>query len=164
MHYPKIAEELLAMEREDQQMRDKALDDAQAWDSSIDERNTERLRAIIAEIGWPTVSKVGSDASHAAWLIAQHADRNTEFQKEVLSLLEQQESGEIRKQEIAYLTDRVLVNEGKPQRFGTQFYRFEDGSLHARPLENPELVSTIRKEFELDTLEENIARMDKYRR
>jgi hypothetical protein len=50
--------------------------------------NTDRLRAIIAEHGWPGRALVGDDGAEAAWLIAQHADHQLDFQREALALLE----------------------------------------------------------------------------
>jgi hypothetical protein len=54
----------------------------------IDVANTDRLRAIIAEQGWPGRALVGDEGAEAAWLIAQHADRQLDFQREALALLE----------------------------------------------------------------------------
>lgn len=47
----------------DQEMRSRATRYESVWDNSVDERNTARLKEIITEIGWPTISKVGEEAS-----------------------------------------------------------------------------------------------------
>lgn len=157
-----IVDELMRMMTEDQAMRDAAVLNHDAWDVAVDERNTARLKEIVAEIGWPTVSKVGSEASHAAWLLVQHADKTVAFQQEALRLMGELPDGEVRKQEIAYLTDRVLVNEGKAQHFGTQFMRGDDGAMCPRPIEDEPALEDRRKVFELDTFEENMQRVQKY--
>jgi hypothetical protein len=41
---------------------------------AVDARHTSRMRAIVAEHGWPGRSLVGDDGSHAAWSLVQHAD------------------------------------------------------------------------------------------
>ena len=65
---------------------------------------------------------VGGDGEHAAWLLAQHADSDPEFQRICLDLVTQAVAcGEALPTELAYLTDRVLLAEGKPQEYGTQF-------------------------------------------
>jgi hypothetical protein len=45
----------------------------------IDVANTDRLRAITAEHGWPGRALVGEEGAEAAWLIAQHADQQLDF-------------------------------------------------------------------------------------
>jgi len=39
---------------------------------AADSNNTERLKVIIDQYGWPTYSLVGKKANVAAWLIAKH--------------------------------------------------------------------------------------------
>lgn len=85
-----------------------------------DSENTDRLRAIIEAIGWPTRSKVGQIAEHQAWLLAQHADADREFQRRCLALMRAEPAGEVCPQHVAYLDDRLACAEGRPQRYGTQ--------------------------------------------
>ena len=54
---------------------------------------------------------------------------------------------------LAYLTDRVLVAEGQPQRYGTQFYT-DKGELKPRPIEDEANVDARRKEVGLPPLAE----------
>src|SRR5258706_4596186 len=80
-----FAAEILAMADEDQRMRREVSGNTQSWDPSVDQRNARLLREIVGEIGWPTTSKVGAQAEHAAWLLAQHAE--IEFQKDSVALM-----------------------------------------------------------------------------
>ncbi|MGH9288775.1 MAG: DUF6624 domain-containing protein [Acidimicrobiales bacterium] len=92
-----------------------------------DEARTDRLREIIDEHGWPTFDLVGRDGATAAWLVAQHADFDVEFQAEALELMRAAlDGGQTDPTEVAYLEDRVAVNRGEPQRYGTQV-RCRDG-------------------------------------
>lgn len=92
---------------------------------AIDTANTERMRAIVNQYGWPGPELVGRDGSEAAFLLVQHA--NHAFQKEMLPLVEKAyRSGRLSGQSYALLLDRVLVGEGKPQVYGTQAKRFEE--------------------------------------
>jgi hypothetical protein len=53
--------------------------------------------------------------------LIQHADRDIKFQKKYLKLLkEAANNNQAHLQNVAYLTDRILVAEKKKQRFGTQ--------------------------------------------
>jgi hypothetical protein len=79
------------------------------------------LKQIVAEYGWPTISLVGEDGANAAWLIAQHADFDVPFQRQCLARVEEAyQRGEVSGMQLAYLTDRVLIAERKPQLYGTQ--------------------------------------------
>jgi hypothetical protein len=121
---------------------------------AIDADNTAWLRGVIHESGWPGRSRVGEEAANAAWLLVQHADADRDFQHDCLELLrEAVETGEASPKNLAYLTDRVLVADGKPQRYGTQFTSV-DGRLEPQPLEAPARVDDLRAGVGLSSLEE----------
>lgn len=84
---------------------------------AADGENLPWLRQVITDVGWPGRSLVGEDGAHAVWLLAQHADRDPAFQHRYLDLLiAAVERGEATIVQQAYLTDRVLLHEGKPHR------------------------------------------------
>src|SRR5579859_1788714 len=96
--------------------------------AAADADNLPWLKQLVAEHGWPGASMVGTDGAHAAWLLAQHADRDPAFQRECLGLLAAAvQAGEATRSELAYLTDRVLLAEGQPQEYGTQVTVRDDG-------------------------------------
>lgn len=115
-----LANEILQMAKSDQAMRRKSLKDTTAWDSSVDEANQMRLMEIVYESGWPTIPKVGTEASYAAWLLVQHAP-SLRFMERCLEIMKALPSGDINPANMAYLEDRVLMMRGKPQIYGTQF-------------------------------------------
>jgi hypothetical protein len=85
------------------------------------QRNEDLIRKIVKEHGWPGISLVGEDGSRAAWLVVQHMDGDLDFQRSCLALMQEAwDRGEVRPHDLAYLTDRVLTHEGKPQMYGTQ--------------------------------------------
>jgi hypothetical protein len=150
-----LREELLAMAADDQDARTSA-DNAEPASITrllaVDASNLHRLREIVAEYGWPGNSIVGEDGAGAAWLLAQHADADVAFQRRCLELLEAAVAeGEASRSHLAYLTDRVLVNEGRPQRFGTQFTQV-GGSFEPRPIEDEERVDERRLDAGLPPL------------
>jgi hypothetical protein len=84
--------------------------------------NAARLRAIVAEIGWPGRTLVGEDGASAAWRILQHAIGDPALMRAMLPLVEAAAAaGEADPAEVAMLIDRIRVLEGRPQRYGTQF-------------------------------------------
>lgn len=127
MLYPHIAYDILAMANYDQLYRKQYLEDrkigkAPQWNHDMDKNHTAKIKLIVQQIGWPTISAVGEKASFAAWLLVQHADHDLAFQKSCLALMMDFDSSEIDPTNIAYLTDRILTSEKKPQIYGTQFY------------------------------------------
>lgn len=148
--------ELLAMRDIDQVARD-PVDPATM--ERVDREHTERLRAIVVEHGWPGRTLAGDDRAQAAWLLAQHADRDPGFQASCLELLRAAvEEGEAPASQLAYLHDRVAVHAGEPQRYGTQFrgVTHADGttSLEPYPLEDPDRVDALRAAVGLEPLDE----------
>ena len=115
-------------------------------------RHAERLKQIIAEHGWPSIGMVGLRASTAAWLIAQHADHDLNFQRTCRDLMQACGPSEVRACDTAYLIDRVLMQENKPQRYGTQLMETDDGSYDFYPIEHIETVDERRAEVGLGTL------------
>jgi Family of unknown function (DUF6624) len=127
--------------------------------ASVDADNLTWLKDVVAEVGWPGRSIVGQDGAHAAWLLAQHADRDPAFQRRCLDLItEAAKSGEVSLTELAYLTDRVLLAEGQLQEYGTQMTGREEGWAPRR-LRDPANVDERRAAVSLGPLSENIARM-----
>ena len=157
IEYGEAVRKIKEMHEKDQDMRRRALANngviENEEDKTLDQRNTERMKEIIEQFGWPTVSKVGEKISNMAWLLVQHADRNVEFQKKCLALMKEQTEGEVDKIDVAYLEDRVRVNEGKPQLYGTQFYG-EGEQYGPRPIEDVANVDARRKKLGMESLEE----------
>lgn len=124
---PDLRQELLKRVEQDQTVRNELIkkgiehpdESVLKRMQAIDAANTERMRAIVRQYGWPGPELVGQDGTEAAFLLVQHAE--LAFQKEMLPLVEQAyKSGKLSGQSFALLLDRVLVREGKPQVYGTQ--------------------------------------------
>jgi hypothetical protein len=127
--------------------------DALAHAQKVDDENAAWLREVIAERLWPGRALVGEEGSHAAWLLAQHADRHRELQRQCLKLLERAVAeGDASSVDLAYLTDRVLLASGHTQIYGTQI-GVRDGRLVACRLHDPETVDERRASVGLENLE-----------
>lgn len=160
INYQNIAEDINRMAAVDQDMRSKAEKD-ESWDDKIDLENTKLVKEIVDRIGWPSISKVGKETSHNAWLLVQHADKDIDFQKYCLSLMEALSDEEVDKRDIAYLRDRIRKNQNLPQIYGTQFIQNRNSERYEpAAIENIEKVEERRKQMGLDTLEENTRRIN----
>ena len=127
----------------------------------VDTENTERLGEIVERHGWPTYTLVGKDGAQAAWILAQHADLSPKFQRKCLDLMAKVPRDEIFQRDIALLTDRVLLAEGKKQVYGTQF-TLENGKCKPRPLEDEANVDKRRKEVGLPPLAEYLKEAESF--
>ncbi len=120
----------------------------------VDEKNLKRVVEIIEEYGWPGISLVGEKGNISVWLVIQHGDRHPDIQKKYLPLLiESAEKGESRKSDVAYLSDRVRVNHGEKQIYGSQMILNEKtGKYEPKPIEDEENVDKRRAEVGLPPL------------
>jgi hypothetical protein len=151
-----LHDELMAMFERDQSGR------TGGPDEEGDQARTERLKEILGEHGWPGFDLVGEDGEDAAWTIAQHSDLDPQFQQCALALLEiavDEDQGS--PGNLAYLSDRVSVAAGEPQRYGTQVGCAANGKPKpATPLAEPERIEELREEADLPPYEEYLAEME----
>ncbi len=127
----------------------------------VDAENTARLGEIVERHGWPTYTLVGKDGAKAAWILVQHADLSPKFQRRCLDLMTKVPRDEVSQVDVAYLTDRVLLAEGKKQVYGTQF-TLANGKCKPRPLEDEANVDQRRKEVGLPPLAEYLKEAERF--
>ncbi|SEF15130.1 DUF6624 domain-containing protein [Jiangella alba] len=161
---PSPAERALDQELQAELLELKAQDQAERSPEYIgewhDQERTDRLAEIVDEHGWPGSDLVGTDGASAAWVIAQHSDLDPEFQQRALELMRPAaEAGRADLGELAYLEDRVALNAGGEQVYGTQI-ACVDGVPEPAPLADPETVDERRAEAGLDPLDEYLATLD----
>ena len=161
---PTLRDELLKLKKFDQEIRKKLVKGiTEKQKTGLEEdllkndiANEVFLKTIVSKYGWPSEKLVGSDGSQAAWLLLQHCDHNPQFQKKCLSLMKDAvKNNDASKIDLAYLTDRVLTNNNKPQRYGTQL-AIANGKWIPKPIDFEQDVNTLRKEVGLDPLEDYI--------
>jgi len=161
---PALREELLKRMNEDQRIRMAAKPGLLEWKKmrewrKIDADNTAFMKTVIEKYGWPGKSMVRDDGAVAAWLLVQHADADVAFQKQCLELLKKAvQQAEASADHLAYLTDRVLVADGKPQRYGTQFHTV-NGEQRPLPIEDEANVDARRKDVGLPPMAEYVEQM-----
>jgi hypothetical protein len=165
-----LRRELLARRDEDQRIRNlvSALPGrhmvrlpeelATEW-QRIDDENTRWLAEVLRARGWPGRTLVGEEGAGSAWLLAQHADRDPVRQRAFLHALRSAAGqGEASRAHLAYLEDRVRVNAGQPQLYGTQF-TVTDGEVGPCPIEDRQRLDERRAEAGLEPFADYEARM-----
>jgi hypothetical protein len=115
-------------------------------------QNADRLWGVLDDYeAWPGLRLVGEDGERAAWLIVQLGDG--ELQRRALPHLEAAvDQGDAHPSHYACLLDRVRMNEGRPQVFGSQFVVHDDATLTPWPIEDPAGVDQRRFQMGLPPL------------
>jgi hypothetical protein len=127
--------------------------------TDLDKVHSARLKEIVTKYGWPGRTLVGTEAAASAWLMLQHADYDVAFQRMCLELIKKMPPCEVENSQFAELTDRVLLNEGKKQLYGTMPVRTKDGTLVPKPIEDEANVDKRRAELGLQPLAEYMRRL-----
>ena len=142
-----MLKELIELKNADLDLRDKLMQRGQLGEgyneemTNLHNRNANILSEIIDTIGYTIIDKVGKEASKAAWLIIQHSIEQPYFMKKSASFVEmavKENKGDPKG--LAYLTDRIAVFEGRPQRYGTQFDWDENGEMDPNEYYDIEMV------------------------
>lgn len=160
-HDTALARRLSEMVTEDQQARqmvdaavaqhgDGSPESTAAWKRvhAIDSLHNAIIKQLLAQTGsFPDYSIAGVRGSDDFWLLVQHQDADTALQKRVLELMkfavDYRQASPTR---YAYLVDRVRLNTGNKQLYGTQFQLSPDSTTwQLRPLDDPEGLDERRK-------------------
>jgi hypothetical protein len=121
--------------------------------------NAEWLKSVLARIGWFDIGRYGAEASQAAWLIVQHSDHDPEWQRAMLETLRPRVArGDMQPSYYAYLVDRVAVNAGRPQTYGTQGRCVGPGDWQPKTVAEPEALDRRRAEVGLSPIADYRAR------
>jgi hypothetical protein len=170
-----VTEELIRMRSIDRAGRDRweiidlsALPGAErnaAYDIVWDEikrrdlENQTRLKELMPENGWFTLSEYGVEGTLSAFQIVQHASNDPGLQRRALAAMEPLlGTDEIDGRAYAVLFDRLAMEDGRHQSFGSQMICRENKWV-LYPTEEIDKVDERRRDagFDLD-LSENIAR------
>ncbi|RAJ96001.1 hypothetical protein LX87_03751 [Larkinella arboricola] len=129
----------------------------------VDSLNLIRVKEIIKTHGYPGSSLVGKPTNAAAWHIIQHSPEIAVY----FPIIEKAgQAGELPMSLVAMMHDRLLTEQHKPQRYGTQAtcYPLKADPTKQEcfiwPIENPSAVNERRKKAGfMQTVEENAKRL-----
>ncbi|PRD48524.1 DUF6624 domain-containing protein [Sphingobacterium haloxyli] len=130
----------------------------QAFKDSVFQTNQKTIAGYFKTYGYLGYNEVGKEGSNHFWLLVQHCDHDPKFQKQVLKEMEiQVKKNNADPKNYAYLFDRVQVNAGKKQLFGTQVDYLVESTGRAIPrngLIDSANIDTRRTEYGLSPLSE----------
>lgn len=117
----------------------------------VRQQDNARLCEILKEFGWPSSALVGKDGVSATFYLVRNS-RQLELQVALLPvIIAAVKKGEGEKEQIAHLVDRMRIDSGMKQLFGTQV-RVINGFLVLSPIEDEGYVDDRRKQFGMSTL------------
>lgn len=127
----------------------------------LDHTHAERIWEILDDYEiWPGRRLVGDDGSEAAWIVVQEAIEDPGLQRRCLELLEVAvDSNDADPQHYALLLDRVLMADGKPQIYGSQFVVGRDGDLEPWPVDDLAAVEERRRKLGFSPFTQHAADM-----
>ena len=124
-----------------------------------DSLNQATVFGILDKEGWP--ARLSDKANQAIWLVIDHSDLAT--RRKYLDLVKAKaEEGVLNKSDYATLNDRILMEEGKPQIYGTQikitgtiiFGEEQTLPMYLWPVEDPATLDSLRSSIGLPPIEE----------
>lgn len=130
----------------------------QQWEEYKDnvyKTNEVQLQKIFKNKGFIGYDIAGVNGSKNFWLLVQHCDHNPTFQKEVLQKMKQEViKNNASAENFAFLTDRVKINIGEKQIYGTQVaYNSKIAQAYSVKLADSINVNNRRKTIGLAPLE-----------
>ena len=135
---------------------------AKQW-NDLHRRNTEALKVMIEEWGWPSISGFGHQADDQAWLLVQNSD-DLVFQAKVLKLLEEALANkDTNPRNFAFLWDHVHYLKKGVQRYGTQGHcNSKTKQWEPYKLDDSDDIDALRKGMKLDTFKGYIESMNRF--
>lgn len=153
----KLRDELLKIREKDQQRLNDDISENRKSDAVIKgiraarEKNTARLCSLLKQHGWPTSSLVGKEGAEAAFFVLRNSSSGYLKVELIPVIVAAATQGEASRQEFASFIDRLRLEAGLKQIFGTQA-TVMDGFLVLFPIEGETHVDARRKQFEMPPL------------
>ena len=115
----------------------------------VDLDNRRWFRPVLEACGWPDQSVAGEQTALNAWLLAQHADMDPDFQRYAAREMKKAVlKGEAKGERLALLVDRNARINKTEQTYGMQFFD-EPDAVRFLPIADPIRLDARRKEIGL---------------
>jgi hypothetical protein len=116
-------------------------------------QNMEALMFVLKTCGFPNLQNAGEDGMQTVWSILQNAPVETRglyFPQ----VIEASKNGDLERQDVALMQDKMLMDYGKPQLYGSQVLRDDSGNFTLYNLDKPAQVDARRAIMGMTPLKE----------
>jgi hypothetical protein len=125
-----------------------------------DSLNLIQIDDILNNYGWLSAIDVGDTASMTIFLVIQHSNLANRL-KYLPVMRDAVKKGKAKAKHLALLEDRVALEQGKKQIYGSQIgFNIIDSTNYVLPLEDPENVDKRRSAVGLEPIAEYVAYWD----
>lgn len=144
---PKLLDEAFFQDQKNREHPD-------SFDINIDIKNLELVTSLIDQCGMPTKQQLTERQLTTIWLIVQHAP--TKYQKKYLPIFKlSAKNGDLDIRDILMMEDRILMDEGKPQVYGTQVRQIDStGKFELYDTIDPEYINQRRSSVGFEPIEQ----------
>jgi len=111
-----------------------------------------KVESIINQYGWLGANRIGQEANTTLFMVIQHSD--LKVQERYLPLMQEAvKKGNARARDLALLEDRVSLQQGKKQIYGSQVsLNYKTNKRFVMPLEDPDNVDKRRADVGLQPI------------
>lgn len=133
----------------DQEPRNSGISDTRI----SDRKNQQIVLSIIHKCGFPKPPIIDNQGLLTIFLVIQHGskDMRTKYFEYFKDL---SEHGHFDKSIVVLMEDRILMDAGKKQKFGTQVVKNQQGKWELYPVDNPDSLDKRREEIGLKPIQE----------
>lgn len=124
--------------------------------AEVDRENAEKVCKIVDTYGWLGPDAIGSEGNQTLFLAIQHVNDQLIQEKYLPILQEAVNSGNAEGWQYAFLTDRILMNKGEKQIYGTQKIGTNPSNMYLVPLQDPDQVDELRERLGMSPLSEDL--------
>jgi uncharacterized protein YqgV (UPF0045/DUF77 family) len=128
----------------------------QVIDVKIDHQNQEQVISIIEKCGFPSSQNVGLSGINTIFLVIQHA--SMKLREKYFPLIKQSaDRGELSWSSVALMEDRMLMDKGQKQKYGSQVTKKGNGTWMVHPIDDLVNVNKRRAQVGLGPIDEYLA-------
>lgn len=157
----KFLDSLLITDQQHRQMLDsvrgrfgfKSQEEASLWKiiQLADSLNMHVVDSVLKKYGWLGVDEVGREGNTALFLVIQHS--NLKMQESCIPIMKEAvKNGKLEAGQLALLIDRIEMNNGRKQIYGSQIQETSNGTLVIYPITDEKNVDRRRAEVGLEKL------------
>lgn len=126
----------------------------------VDRDNQIQVVSILEQCGFPENFVQNTEAVFTVFMVIQHA--SVKLRHKYFPLLQKAAAmGALERRDLALMEDRILMDQGKKQKFGSQVRMIGDsGQYEVYPIDNPTQVDARRAEIGLYPMQDYLSRFN----